>query len=50
MQDNEKPHSIEAMEKIAKILLFGVDCDASDEMLQEVKEYAEYIKFKHSKD
>ena len=50
MLDNEKSNSLEAVEKIVKIFLFGVDYSASDEMLQEVKDYAEYVKYKHGKD
>ncbi len=50
MSEYEKPYSLDAMRKIAKLLLFGVDFEATDEMLNEVKEYAEYVKFKHSKD
>lgn len=50
MSEYEKPYGLDAMRKIAKILLFGVDFEATDEMLNEVQEYAEYVKFKHSKD
>lgn len=41
---------VEMMKHMAKLLMFGVDFEATDEMLQEVKDYAEYVKFKHSKD
>lgn len=50
MLNDEKAYSFEAIEKIVKIFLFGVDCNASDEMLQEVKDYAEYVKYRHNKD
>ena len=37
-------------EDIAKVALFGGDKEVTDEMWDEVKNYVEYIKQKHSKD
>lgn len=44
------PANRQAPEEIAKVALFGGDTEVTDEMWQEAKNYAEYIKQKYFKD
>lgn len=46
----KNPPNKQEPDDIAKIALFGGDTDVTDEMWQEAKNYAEYIKQKYFKD
>ena len=46
----KNPPGQQEPEDIAKVALFGGDKEVTDEMWDEVKNYVEYIKQKHSKD
>lgn len=48
--DIKNPPSQQGPEEIAKVALFGGDSEVTEEMWQEVKDYVNYIKQKHSKE